>query len=143
MKYVLSILFAILPLSVLGEEKDDNIRTFTEAHPLVYEDAWDLWPYAFLNENGEAVGFNIDLLKMLCNELDIPFIVKLKPTQDALNDLKSGHADLMCGMDAHFHNEYGDYGKTVIQIFTHSAYFTRSRSPLKSRLWTTSPTIAL
>ena len=130
MKYVLSILFAILPLSVLGEEKDDNIRTFTEAHPLVYEDAWDLWPYAFLNENGEAVGFNIDLLKMLCNELDIPFIVKLKPTQDALNDLKSGHADLMCGMDAHFHNEYGDYGKTVIQIFTHSVLHQKSE-PIK------------
>ena len=120
MKYIFRILLAILPLSAFAQEGNDSIRTFTEEHPLVYEDAWDLWPYAFLNENGEAVGYNIDLLKMLCKELDIPFIVKLKPTQDALNDLKNGHADLMCGMDAHFHNKYGQYGKTVIQIFTHS-----------------------
>ena len=120
MKYYLLILFAILPLSMLAQERADSTRTFTEEHPLVYEDAWDLWPYAFLNENGEAVGYNIDLLKMLCKELDIPFIIKLKPTQDALNDLKNGHADLMCGMDARFHNEYGRYSKTVIQIFTHS-----------------------
>lgn len=120
MKYIFRILLAILPLSAFAQEGNDSIRTFTEEHPLVYEDAWDLWPYAFLNENGEAVGYNIDLLKMLCKELDIPFIVKLKPTQDALNDLKNGHADLMCGMEAHFHNEYGQYGKTVIQIFTHS-----------------------
>jgi signal transduction histidine kinase/ABC-type amino acid transport substrate-binding protein len=120
MKYIFWILLAILPLSVLAQEKKDSIRIFTEEHPLVYEDAWDLWPYAFLNENGEAVGYNIDLLKMMCKELNIPIIIKLKPTQDALNDLKSGYADLMCGMDAHFHNEYGKYSKTVIQIFTHS-----------------------
>ena len=120
MKYIFRILLAILPLSVLAQEKKDSIRIFTEEHPLVYEDAWDLWPYAFLNENGEAVGYNIDLLKMMCKELNIPIIIKLKPTQDALNDLKSGYADLMCGMDAHFHNEYGKYSKTVIQIFTHS-----------------------
>ena len=120
MKYIFRILLAILPLSVLAQEKKDSIHIFTEEHPVVYEDAWDLWPYAFLNENGEAVGYNVDLLKMMFKELNIPFVIKLKPTQDALNDLKSGHADLMCGMDAHFHNEYGKYGKTVIQIFTHS-----------------------
>ena len=120
MRHILIILFAILPLLVHAQEKKDSIQVFTEERPLIYEDAWDLWPYVFLNENGEAVGYNIDLLKMLCKELDIPFIVKLKPTQDALNDLKNRHADLMCGMDAHFHNDYGKYGKTVIQIFTHS-----------------------
>ena len=130
MKHVLLILLAILPAIGLAQEKSDSLRIFTEEHPLVYEDAWDLWPYAFLNENGEAVGYNIDLLKMLCKELDIPFVIKLKPTQDALNDLKNRHADLMCGMDAHFHNEYGQYGKTVIQIFTHSVLHQKT-DPVK------------
>lgn len=129
-QYSLLLLLAILPLSVSAQEANDSIHSFTEEHPLVYEDAWDLWPYAFLNENGEAVGYNIDLLKMLCKELDIPYIVKLKPTQEALNDLKSRHADLMCGMDAHFHNEYGQYGKTVIQIFTHSVLHQKT-DPVK------------
>ena len=71
---------------------------FTEEHPLVYEDAWDLWPYSFLDNTGEPVGFNIDVLKLICKELDIPYRIKLKPTQDALNDLKAGRSDLMCGM---------------------------------------------
>ena len=95
-------------------------RVYDEEHPLVYEDAWDLWPYSFVNDIGEPTGFNIDLLKLIFSELDIPYRIKLKPTQDALNDLKDGHADLMCGMDAHFHNEYAQYGRSVIQIFTHS-----------------------
>ena len=95
-------------------------QTYTQERPLVYEDAWDLWPYSFLNDTGEPVGFNIDLLKLICKELNIPYRIKLKPTQSALDDLKAGRADLMCGMDAHFHNEYAQYGKSVIQIFTHS-----------------------
>ena len=86
--------------------QSDSTRVFTPDHPLVYEDAWDLWPYAFLNEEGEPVGYNIDLLKIIFEELNIPYTVKLKPTQDALLDLKNGKADLMLGMDAHFHNEY-------------------------------------
>lgn len=116
------ILFTFLcsPSAASAIEPQDSTRVFTEEHPLVYEDAWDLWPYAFLNENGEAVGFNIDLLKLIFKRLNIPYIIKLKPTTDALNDLKSGHADLMLGMDAHFHNEYAQYGKSVIQLFTHS-----------------------
>ena len=104
-------------------------HTYTEEHPLVYEDAWDLWPYAFLNDTGEPVGYNIDLLRLIFKELDIPYRIKLKPTQDALNDLMAGRADLMCGMEAYFHNDYAQYGKSVIQIFTHSVVH-RTDEPL-------------
>ena len=102
------------------------VRTYDQEHPLVYEDAWDLWPYSFLNETGEPVGFNIDLLKLICKELDIPYRIKLKPTQDALNDLKAGNSDLMCAMEGNYHDEYAQYGKTVIQIFTHSVVHCKS-----------------
>lgn len=111
------ILFAILLILFPAVS---TARIYDEEHPLIYEDAWDLWPYSFVNDTGEPTGFNIDLLKLIFKELDIPYRIKLKPTQDALNDLKEGHADLMCGMDAHFHNEYAQYGRSVIQIFTHS-----------------------
>ncbi len=112
-------------LPAAAEGSDSNI-VYSDEHPLVYEDAWDLWPYAFLNENGEPVGYNIDLLKLIFKELDIPYIIRLKPTQDALNDLKSGHSHLMLGMDAHFHNDYASYGQSVIQIFTHSVLHQKS-----------------
>ncbi len=98
----------------------DITRQYTEEHPLIYEDAWDLWPYVFLNENGEAVGYNIDVLKLIFRELNISCVIKLKPTDKVLNDLKAGHAHLTLGMDAFFHNDYGQYGKSVIHIFTHS-----------------------
>lgn len=116
------ILFLISHFSLITSyaQPEPRSRVYDQEHPLVYEDAWDLWPYSFLNDTGEPVGYNIDLLKLIFKELDIPYRIKLKPTQNALNDLKAGSADLMCGMDAHFHNDYARYGNTVIQIFTHS-----------------------
>lgn len=131
MNRILLILIGLMSLTrVQAQEETDSVRVFTKEQPLVYEDAWDLWPYAFLNEKGEPVGFNIDLLRLICKELDIPYIIKLKPTSEALNDLKSGSADLMCGMDAHFHDDYARYGKSVLQLFTHSIVHQKGVKPV-------------
>ena len=99
---------------------NDTIKEFNEEHPLIYEDAWDLWPYVFLNENGEPDGYNIDLLKLIFKELDIPYIIKLKPTLEAQADLKSGKSDLMLRMDASFSRGNSHYSKNIVQLFTHS-----------------------
>ena len=131
MNRILLILTAyLLSLTAAPAQETDSVKVFTKENPLVYEDAWDLWPYAFLNENGEPVGYNIDLLKLIFKELDIPYIIKLKPTGEALNDLKSGQADLMCGMDAHFHDDYALYGKSVLQLFTHSIVHQKGIKPV-------------
>lgn len=127
---LLMVLLAGAGTNAWAAAQSDTTRVFSEEHPLIYEDAWDLWPYAFLNDVGEPVGYNIDLLKLIFEELHIPYKIKLKPTKDALNDLKAGRADLMCGMDAHFHNEYASYGKSVIQIFTHSVVHQKDEEVL-------------
>ncbi|MCR4582408.1 MAG: transporter substrate-binding domain-containing protein [Prevotella sp.] len=102
---------------------NDSIHVYSEQHPLVYEDYWDLWPYAFLDEKGEPQGFNIDLLKLMLNRLDIPYVIKLKPSGEALSDLKDGKSDLMLGMDAKFHHQYAKFSQSVISLFTHSVVY--------------------
>ncbi len=123
---LLYIICFLWPVAAWGTPGYEVTREFTEEHPLVYEDSWDLWPYAYLNDNGDPVGYNIDLLKLIFKRLGIPYQIKLRPTSLALNDLKAGRADVMCGMDAHFHNDYALYGKSVIQIFTHSVLHRKS-----------------
>ena len=127
---ILIFFLSLLVLPPLYAQSNDSTRIFNSEHPLVYEDAWDLWPYSFLNDNGEAVGYNIDLVKLICKELDIPYVIKLKPTKKALMDLKSGEADLMLAMDADYHSEYGQAGKSVVQMFTHSV-LRRKGDPLR------------
>ena len=124
------LLFALSFSPLRAQAHNDSTVVFTVERPLVYEDAWDLWPYTFLNENGEPDGYNIDLLKMIFKRLDIPFIIKLKPTLDAFNDLKQGKSDLILGMEANFHHEYGEYGKSVIHLFTHSVVHQKDKAPV-------------
>ena len=118
-KYILSVLL-VATATVCTATETGYMKTYTEHSPLVYEDAWDLWPYSFINKNGEPDGFNIELLHIIFKKLDIPYVVKLKPTKEALKDLRDGNSDLMLGMEADFHNEYGLYGQAVVKFFTHS-----------------------
>ena len=100
--------------------QEDTLSVFTEKNPLVYEDAWDLWPYSFLNDKGEADGYNIELIRMLMKELNIPYIIRLKPQQEAFIDLKEGRSDLMLGLAVGFHDEFGLYSKNAVTLFTQS-----------------------
>ena len=123
---ILAVLLAYCSITTI-QAQPDSTRTFTTEHPLIYEDAWDLWPYVFLNENGEPDGFNIDLLKLIFKELDIPYVIKLKPTLDAQADLKSGKSDLMLRMDADFSRGNSSYGRSIVQLFTHSVVMPKDR----------------
>lgn len=124
------ILLFTLNLSPLtAQAQNDTTTVFSVERPLIYEDAWDLWPYTFLNENGEPDGYNIDLLKMMLKRLDIPYIIKLKPSVDAFNDMKEGKSDLIFGMEANFHHEVGSYGKSIIHLFTHSVVHEKDKAP--------------
>ena len=115
-----SLLFvAFLSLTTMVA-KSDSTRVYTEQNPLVYEDAWDLWPYAFFNDNGEPDGFNIDLIRLIMKELNIPYIIKLRPQQQAFEDLRDRKSDLMLGLAVGFHDQYGLYGNNAITLFTQS-----------------------
>ena len=119
-------LLLLLPVSVSAQTEDT--RRYTQEHPLVYEDARDLWPYSFINDDGKPEGYNIDLIDMLMRELNIPYIVKLKPQYEVFQDLKAGKADLTLVLAAGFHDEFGLYGRNAITLFTQSVATPKGRT---------------
>ena len=123
MKRILNIFVFLLlsQMAALGQEVGAaKERKYTAEHPLVYEDVRDLWPYSFLNDDGQADGFNVELVRMLLDELGIPYIVKIKPNQEAFNDLRDGKSDLILGVATGFHDEYGLYGRNAVTLLTQS-----------------------
>ena len=129
--FTLSIL-TLSSLSLAAQADSTTLQTpqhreYTEAHPLVYEDVWDLWPYAYLNDNGEPEGYNIDLIRLMMDELDIPYVIRLRPAEEAFHDLKSGRSDLMLGLAVGFHDEYGSYSKHAVTLFTQSVVTPKSK----------------
>lgn len=112
------LLLLLFPISVSAQTEET--REYTEEHPLVYEDARDLWPYSFINDEGKPEGYNIDLIDLVMNELNIPYIIKLKPQHEVFLDLKAQKADLTLGLAAGFHDEFGLYGRQAITLLTQS-----------------------
>ena len=135
---IIRLLALLIPL-VAGvptlHAQTDLGRVYTDDRPLVYEDAWDLWPYVFLDDEGNPTGYNVDLLKLIFDKLNIPYVIRLKPTHQALEDLREGRSDLMLGMKANFHDDYTlHYGKNVIHLFTHSLAHSSSTPPSVTKL---------
>lgn len=94
---------------------------------MVYEDVWDLWPYSYLNERGEHEGYNVDLIRLLMKELDIPFEIRMRPAAEAFRDLKDGKSDLMLGLAVGFNDEFGHYSKNAVTLFTQSLVRPKSK----------------
>lgn len=118
--------FALLLSSVpVTAARDGRLAEYTIDHPLIYEDIWDLPPYTFLNKDGEPQGFNIDLIKAIMKRLDIPYIIRLKPTDAAYADLRDGKSDLMLGMHTAYHSQFGRYSRSVVGLFTHGVAHSR------------------
>jgi ABC-type amino acid transport substrate-binding protein len=105
----------------------DSSRVFSVKEPLVYVDAVNWWPYAFLDEAGEPDGYNIELVRLLLNELHIPYIIKLKPRQEVIEDMKTGRADLTIGLASGFYDDYMLLGNNVIMLLTQSVATPKSK----------------
>ena len=109
----------LLPAGDPQESKAPK-HSYSTEHPLVYEGAQDLWPYSFVNEHGQPCGYNIDLIKLLLDELGIPYTITMKPRLVAFKDLKEGRSNLLIDLTAGFHDTYGYYGKNTVTLFTQS-----------------------
>lgn len=110
-------------------EKDSHgyARPYTSLNPLVYEDLWDLEPYAYLDTQGRPNGYNVDLVRLIMEKLGIPYVIKLKNTPQNFIDVRDGKADLTVGMKAFYHDQYASYSNNVIALFTHSVAFPREK----------------
>ena len=106
----------------------DSLTRYTDGKPLVYEDAVNFYPFAYINKGGKPDGYNVALVRLLLDELKIPYTIELKPFREVLNDMKTGHCDLTLGLKAMPNNELGLYGRTSIALLTQSVATPKSQS---------------
>ena len=127
------LLFSVYLSLVVAFAQSDTTRVFSESSPLIYEDVWDLWPYSFLNDNGDPDGFNVDLIRLIMKELNIPYVIRLKPSSEAFRDLKEGKSDLMLGLAVGFHDEFGKFSKNAVTLFTQSVVTPKNKEVVIKR----------
>ena len=123
--WIIILCFTLLTANVSAQS--DSVRVYSAERPLVFEDSESIWPYSYLNDNGEPEGYCIDLIQLLMQKLDIPYVVRLKNHQEVLQDLKDGKADLALGLGDVYEKKYGYYGRTTITLLTQSVATPKSQ----------------
>lgn len=139
--WIIILCFTLLAANVSAQS--DSARAYSAEKPLVFEDSESIWPYSYLNEKGDPEGYCIDLIRLLMQKLDIPYVVRLKNHQEVLQDLKEGKADLALGLGDVYEKKHGYYGRTTITLLTQSVatpkdqdVAIKSFSDLKSQMVT-------
>src|SRR5574344_1179691 len=107
-------------------------KTYTKDHPLLIEGNWEFPPYEYLDEQGNANGFDIDLMKALLDEMNIPYVIILKDWADALNDMRKGKADLICATYGKRRAKDFLFSKTVITYIYEDYAYLKGRKRIHS-----------
>ena len=88
----------------------------------------DYPPYSMSDSEGNAVGFNVDLIKRLATEMDIEIEIKMSQWNDIKADLEVGNIDAIVGMYYNAEREKR-FGFSTPFVRAHHAVFARSNSP--------------
>ena len=94
MKKILAIFF-IFHLALLTTDAQSLSEKYNAKRPVVVVCDWDKPPYEFLNNNGEPAGSNIDVMRAVMKEIDIPVKFVMKEWSIALRTFERGNADII------------------------------------------------
>lgn len=90
--WLLSCLLSLIPINSSAQQLTD---TYNRQRPVIIACDWNKAPYEFLNDQGEPTGSNIDVLKAIFQELDIPCRFVMKEWGNAIKTFERGEADLI------------------------------------------------
>ena len=72
-----------------------NTFGYSKEHPLVIVGDWDFRPFEFINTEGEPAGYNVDVLNIILDKLDIPHKFVMEDWHMATSKFKRREADLI------------------------------------------------
>lgn len=95
---VVALFFGILP--VRSAAKD--FYGFTDEHPLIVACDWDFRPFEFLDSEGEPAGYNVEVLDIILNRLEIPHKFVMQEWQTASDMFIRHEADLLHALSIYY-----------------------------------------
>lgn len=70
-------------------------REYTQDHPLIIVSDWEFPPYEFRNDKGEPDGYNVEVLNLVLNKLNIPHQFVMQEWYQATKTFEDHKADLI------------------------------------------------
>ena len=96
------LLLTCLMLCSLLSAEAQQTREYTEEHPLIIVSDWEFPPYEFRNDNGEADGYNVEVLDLILNNLKIPHKFLMQEWFQCTKTFESHEADLIHALTSNY-----------------------------------------
>lgn len=89
-------LMAMLPVAMSGPCFSQGTETVNK--PLRVKGDYYYPPFEFINEKGEADGFNVVLFTRIAEDLGLDYTLELGPWNEILSELENGEIDILLGL---------------------------------------------
>ena len=74
---IATILIITAPQQMQGAVNTQHLEQYSEKSPLVVLTDWEFPPYEYRDDNGDAKGYNIDVMKMILENMHIPYTFEM------------------------------------------------------------------
>ena len=103
MKHSILYMFVALFLGLLPSEVGaKDFYGYTDEHPLIVACDWDFRPFEFLDSEGEPAGYNVEVLDIILNRLEIPHKFVMQEWQAASDMFIKHEADLLHALSIYY-----------------------------------------
>ena len=103
MRHLLKILYTFIFLVTV---KVGHAQTaYTAERPLIIVCDWDKPPYEFRNDAGLPVGFNVDVLTKILEDMKIPYQFRMNEWSKVVEDFMQGKADIILDNVRRYRND--------------------------------------
>ena len=98
-----ALLFCLFACSPLLHAANDF--GYTDEHPLTIAGDWDFRPFEFINTEGQPAGYNVDILNLILDKLDIPHKFVMLDWHMATDMFKRREADLIHALYSFYNDQ--------------------------------------
>ena len=127
------ILTVLITMAVtLTAANSKQARSYTETDPLVIICDWDFPPFEFTDNSGNPAGYNIEVLDIILDRLNIPHRYEMREWHQAIEIFKAGQADLIHAIGEEF--DMTPYVQTTdfINVYRVKVAYKKGTLPLRS-----------
>lgn len=109
---------------------------FSEEKPCIIVSDWDFRPYEFVNQEGKPSGYNIEVLDLILNQLQVPHKFMMQEWYLATEMFERREADLIHALTYAYNDPRYVKTKNYINYYTLRAARRTDTPPLHSiRTW--------
>lgn len=131
--YIILFIFSLLAQPLSAREFDG----YTEEHPLIIACDWDFRPFEFLDSDGLPTGYNVEVLGIILDKLNIPHKFVMQEWHAASELFINHEADLLHALSSYYNKPPYIQTKRYVNYYTVRALRRIDTPPFPgiSKLW--------